>query len=201
MTLQFATGLRGGRGVGEKTVAKLWAMTVRTATLSDAPILAEIHVAAWRAAYADHMSAELLAGMRVEDRTAMWQRVLSEPNPRTVAVKVHKADEPVAFCVYGPSRDQDAKDTDIGELIALNVHPAQWRKGHGQTLCLQVLAHARAQHWSAITLWVVSGNARARAFYEQLGFTADGTEKQDATLVGSVLHEVRYKLLVGTVIN
>jgi RimJ/RimL family protein N-acetyltransferase len=173
-------------------------MTVRTAALSDAPILAEIHVAAWRAAYADHMPAEFLAGMRVEDRTAMWQRALSQPNPGVVAVSLDEAREPVAFCVYGPSRDQDAKDTDIGELIALNVHPAQWRKGHGQALCLRVLAHARSQHWSAITLWVLRGNTCARAFYEQLGFTVEGTEKQDTTLVGSVLHELRYKLLVGT---
>jgi RimJ/RimL family protein N-acetyltransferase len=173
-------------------------MTVRAATFSDAPILAGIHIAAWRAAYADHMPPEFLAGMRVEDRTAMWQRALSEPNPGTVAVSVNETGEPVAFCVYGPSRDQDAKDADIGELIALNVHPSQWRKGHGQALYLRVLAHARSQHWSAISLWVLLGNTRARAFYERIGFTADGTEKQDATLVGSVLHELRYKLLVGT---
>jgi RimJ/RimL family protein N-acetyltransferase len=167
-------------------------MTVRTATLSDAPKLAEIHVAAWRAAYADHMPAEFLAGMRVEDRTTMWQNALSEPSSRTVAVSVNEAGEPVAFGVYGPSRDQDAKDTDIGELIALNVDPSQWRKGHGEALCDSVFAHARSQQWPAVTLWVVRGNARARAFYEKLGFEADGAEMQDDKF-GFVLDEVRYK--------
>ena len=172
-------------------------MTVRFAILEDAPKLAEIHVAAWRAAYVDHMPAAFLAGMSVEGRTTMWQKMLSQPKPAQLDVSVNEADEPVAFCVCGPSRDSDAKDTDIGELMALNVHPSQWRRGHGQALCQRVLRHARSQHWSAITLWVVRGNSRARAFYEQLGFAADGTEKQDATLVGVALYEVRYKMLVG----
>jgi RimJ/RimL family protein N-acetyltransferase len=174
-------------------------MTVRTATLSDAPKLAEIHVAAWRAAYADDMPAEFLAGLSVEERTAMWQTALSEPSSRTVTVSVNHADEPVAFCVYGPSRDQDAKDTDVGELIAINVHPSAWRKGHGEALCLGVLAHARSHHWPVVTLWVVRGNARARAFYEKLGFQTDGTEKQDTKLGGCVLHEVRYKMPISTI--
>jgi RimJ/RimL family protein N-acetyltransferase len=173
-------------------------MTVRAATLADARDLAEIHIAAWRSAYADHMPSEFLAGMRVEDRTAMWQKTLSEPSPLTFAVSVNQAGEPVAFCVYGPSRDQDAKDTDIGELIALNVHPSQWRNGHGKTLCECVLAHAQRQGWPVITLWTLRGNARARAFYEKLGFVVDGTEKQDAKLVGCVLHEVRYQMRVGS---
>jgi RimJ/RimL family protein N-acetyltransferase len=172
-------------------------MTVRTATLSDAPKLAEIHVAAWRAAYADHMPAEFLAGQSVEERTAMWQTALSEPSLRTVAVSVDEEGEPMAFCVYGPSRDQDARDTDIGELIAINVHPLAWRKGHGKALCLRVLAHARSQRWPVVTLWVVRGNTRARAFYEKLGFEADGSEKQDTKLVGCVLHEVRYQMRIG----
>jgi RimJ/RimL family protein N-acetyltransferase len=172
-------------------------MTVRAATLADAPGLAEIHVAAWRAAYADHMPSEFLAGMRVEDRTAMWQKTLSEPSPLTFAVSVNQAGEPMAFCVYGPSRDQDAKGTDIGEMIAINVHSSAWRQGHGQDLCRCVLDYAKSQRWSAVTLWVLHGNTRARAFYEKLGFEADGTEKQDAKLVGFVLHEVRYQMRIG----
>lgn len=182
---------------GEKTVSKLGAMTVRTATLVDAPKLAEIHVAVWRAAYADHMPPEFLAGMRVEERTAMWQKALSEPNPRIVTVSLNETGDPVAFCVYGPSRDQDAKDTDVGELIAINVHPSAWHKGHGKALCLRVLAHARSQQWPVVTLWVLRGNTRARAFYERLGFEADGTDKQDTKLVGFVLHEVRYQMRIG----
>lgn len=176
---------------------KLCTMTISAATLSDAPKLAEIHVAAWRAAYADQMPAEFLAGMCVEDRTTMWQKALSEPSPRVMAVSVNEVGDPVAFCVCGPSRDQDAKGTDIGELIAINVHPSAWRKGHGKALCHWVLAHAKNQYWPSITLWVLRGNVRARAFYEKLGFEADGTEKQDTERLGFALDEVRYQMRIG----
>jgi RimJ/RimL family protein N-acetyltransferase len=60
------------------------------------------------------------------------------------------------------------------------------------------LAHAQRQGWPAITLWTLRGNTRARAFYEKLGFEADGTEKQDTKLVGFVLHEVRYQIRIGS---
>jgi RimJ/RimL family protein N-acetyltransferase len=171
-------------------------MTVRAATLEDAPKLAEIHVAAWRAAYTDHMPPEFLAGMRVEERTAMWQKGLSEQSARVVAVTVDGAGDPVAFCVCGPSRDQDAKGTDIGELIAINVHPTAWRSGHGKALCQWVLAYARSQHWPSIALWVLRGNDRARAFYEKLGFEADGIEKQDIERLGFILDELRYQMRI-----
>jgi RimJ/RimL family protein N-acetyltransferase len=174
-------------------------MTVRTATFEDALKLAEIHVATWRAAYADHMPAEFLAGLSVQERTAMWQQALSEPSARAVAVSVDEAGDPVAWCVCGPSRDQDATGTDIGELIAINVHPLAWRKGHGKALCQWVLAHARSQLWPSITLWVLRGNTRARAFYEMLGFTPDGVEKQD-TRLGFVLDEVRYAMCIENVV-
>jgi RimJ/RimL family protein N-acetyltransferase len=184
----------------------MWAIgrdpaSLRHATLSDAPKLAEIHVAAWRAAYADHMPSEFLASMRVEERTAMWQTALSEPSSRTVTVSVNHADEPVAFCVYGPSRDQDAKDTDIGELIAINVHPSAWRQGHGQDLCRCVLDHAESQRWSAVTLWVLRGNGRARAFYETLGFAPDGAEKQETHRLGLMLDVVRYTMRIENANN
>jgi RimJ/RimL family protein N-acetyltransferase len=171
-------------------------MTVRAATLDDAPKLADIHVAAWRAAYANHMPADFLASLNVEERTVMWQKALSEPSPRAVAVSVDEVGDPVAFCVCGPSRDQDAKDTAIGELIALNVHPTAWRKGHGTALCQWVLAHAKSQHWPTVTLWVLRGNDRACAFYETLGFAPDGTEKQDTHRLGLMLDVVRYSMRI-----
>ena len=179
-----------------EAVPKLCAMSVRPATLVDAAKLAEIHVAAWRAAYADQMPPEFLAGMRVEDRTAMWQKSLSEPSQRVVFVSLDEAGDPVAWCVCGPSRDEDAKDSAIGELIALNVHPTAWRSGHGKALYQWVLAYARSQHWSSIMLWVLRGNGRARAFYEKLGFEADGTEKQEFERLGFLLDELRYQMRV-----
>jgi len=42
------------------------------------------------------------------------------------------------------------------------------------------------------TLWVLAGNARARAFYETVGWNADGHERH-RMLRGTDVHEVRYQ--------
>jgi GNAT superfamily N-acetyltransferase len=169
-------------------------MPVRPATIADAAYIAEIHVEAWRAAYASLMPAEVLSKLDVERRTAIWRRSLTEPGPGMTVVALDEAGMPTGFCVFGPGRDDDAKGQPVGELVALNIRPTAWRQGHGRALCEWVLRHAPTEGWSSVTLWVLEGNARARRFYETLGFAADGTEKHDSKLVGASLHELRYRM-------
>lgn len=169
---------------------------IRPATVADAHQIAHIHVTTWRAAYAAHMPATYLNDMRVESRAAMWHKALAEPSPGITLLVLNATGETVGFCVYGPSRDEDAQNLNTGELVALNVLPSAWGKGYGSALCSTVLT--QAQHWDAVTLWVLHGNERARRFYEKFGFTADGASKTDSKLVGSVLHEVRYSLSIKT---
>jgi GNAT superfamily N-acetyltransferase len=167
-------------------------LSVRTAAAEDAGAIAEVHVAAWRAAYTGIMPQPYLDGLSVERRAASWQRTLATPNPGTVLV-VETAERVVGFCVYGPSRDADAPRGSTGELAAINLHPAFWRRGLGALLCEHVLADAAKREWAAMTLWVIGENSPARRFYERLGFAPDGGEKQDASVTGAPLHEVRYR--------
>jgi len=171
-------------------------MAVRLATPQDAERIAEIHVAAWRAAYVPYMPKSFLDSLSVGERASMWRKTLSRTGPSVCSVAVDNAGHAVAFCVYGPSRDADASGDKIGELIAINVLPSEWRKGYGRELCDAVLTHARLSGWQAVTLWVLHGNDRARTFYERFGFVADGVERQDAKLIGVPLHEVRYRKVV-----
>jgi RimJ/RimL family protein N-acetyltransferase len=167
-------------------------MTIRLAAVSDARAIAEVHVAAWRTAYAEYMPKSFLEALSVEDRTDIWERSLEEPGAgTTLAIELEA--KVVGFCVYGPSRDQDALPK-TGELVAINLHPAYWRRGLGTEACLHVLTEARKLKWSLLTLWVIKGNTSARAFYECLGFILDGSEKQDSKLTGSPLYEVRYRM-------
>jgi RimJ/RimL family protein N-acetyltransferase len=176
-------------------------MTVRAATVLDVQRIAEIHVAAWRAAYAGHMPAEFLANLSVERRRLMWTKMLAEPNPGMVSVSLDDTGQPAGFCLYGPSRDEDARGKNIGELQALNVLPSTWRNGHGGALCRAVLAHAQSVHWDVVTLWVLQGNERARLFYEAFGFEAEGSQRQDTSVAGCVLHDLRYRKVIGRVEN
>jgi len=51
--------------------------------------------------------------------------------------------------------------------------------------------------WTAVTLWVLEANQRARRFYEALDFSLDGAERTQTSLIGAPLHEVRYRKSVN----
>jgi RimJ/RimL family protein N-acetyltransferase len=172
-------------------------MPIRLATAQDANHIAKIQIASWRSAYASIMPATFLNQLNIEQCTGIWHKALSEPSLGITAVSLDELGEPVGVCVYGPSRDKDAQGKSIGELVALNIVPTEWRAGHGSALCHAVLQHAQSHSWRAVTLWVLSGNTRARNFYETFGFAPDGAEKKDTKLVGSVLHEVRYRKIIS----
>lgn len=167
----------------------------RCASIDDASSIARIQVAAWRAAYAQDMPREYLERMNAEDRAQRWRKALSDGN-RRILVSIDETGVPAGFCVFGSYRGA-AADAGLGELIALNVLPSAWRKGHGRELCQSVLGHARETGWDRLYLWVLKGNSRALAFYERQGFHPDGTERRDAQLTGFELHELRYAIQVG----
>lgn len=166
-------------------------MVIRKATQVDAPALAEIHVSAWRTAYSGHMPNSVLDSLSIEKRIVDWQQWLSQPGLVTTLV-VEIEGKLVAFCVFGPSRDEDKKERSVCEILALNVHPRLWRRGYGKTLCEAVLLMAQQAQWKTITLWVLKANERARLFYQTIGFSPDGAERLDSDLEGVTLHEVRY---------
>jgi RimJ/RimL family protein N-acetyltransferase len=169
---------------------------IRLANIADARAIAEVHVAAWRAAYSGHMPKTFLEALSVNERTSMWGHALKEPGPGTTLVIEHER-QVVGFCVYGPSRDEDAPAGTTGELVAINLLPSHWRRGLGTAACSHILEQARLRKWSSLTLWVLKENVPARAFYERLGFVLDDYEKRDSRLVGVPLHEVRYRMVLG----
>jgi len=165
-------------------------LSVREAKPADASAIAEIHVAAWRAAYRGMIADEYLASLSIEERTGRWSKAISAPGPAKVAVAQVK-DEILGFCSFGPTRD--AAPPDIAELYSLNVHPDCWRRGAGRVLCEHAYHQAALRQHAAITLWVLKQNERARRFYERLGFVPDGAEKTDTQTTGSPLYDVRYR--------
>jgi ribosomal protein S18 acetylase RimI-like enzyme len=173
-------------------------VAVRLATVDDAGAIAAVHVAAWRAAYAGLMPQEVLDGLSVEKRIAGWQRSLPIVGPDMTCVVTDDANIVVGFAHYGLARDATYVDQLRGELFAINLQPEVWRHGFGRQLCEQVLAHAAARQWHFLSLWVLRENIRARAFYESLGFIADGGEKTESTLVGAPLNELRYRKQLPT---
>ncbi|HSU76666.1 MAG TPA: GNAT family N-acetyltransferase [Burkholderiales bacterium] len=170
-------------------------LTLREATRADARAIAEIHVAAWRAAYRDLMPQSYLDSLSVEERAPMWEKTIAQPGPARLALAALDG-ELAGFCLYGPTRDRVA-GPEVAEIYAVNVHPTRWRQGAGRLLCAHALREAASREHSAMTLWVMSGNGRARRFYQHLGFEADGTARTNTQLIGSPFDELRYRKAIA----
>src|SRR5438045_8038150 len=169
-------------------------LKVRTGSIGDARAISELHIAAWRAAYRGVMPDEYLAALDVDERIRLWSRALSPPGPGSVAVA--ELDGALAgFCYYGPTRDDEPPN--VAEIFAVNVHPQRWRHGAGRALCEHAFNQAAGRDCTSMTLWVLTGNDRARSFYASLGYVPDGAERTDVKLIGSPLHELRYRKAIA----
>lgn len=167
-------------------------MRIRAAVAQDAGPIAEVHVAAWQAAYRGLIPDSYLDELTVASRLELWQRRLSQPRPGGLLVAEARGSL-AGFCLFGPTRDEDGKGQPIGEIIALNVRPDCWRRGYGRALGERALNDAPRQGWTQMTLWILKGNARAARFYEGLGFALDGTERLDRHVIGAPIYELRLR--------
>jgi ribosomal protein S18 acetylase RimI-like enzyme len=164
---------------------------IREPVPGDAAALGRLHAEAWQVAYAGQLPAELLAGITVERRTAMWERVTaSARRERQRIVVADVGGVAVGFARTGPCRDEDCPEG-AGELYAINVAPEFWRCGVGTALLEAAHVALVAERFSLAVLWVLPANERARRFYERHGWLADGGARDEES-DGFVVPEVRY---------
>ncbi len=163
---------------------------VRLATPSDAPAIAEIHVASWQVAYRGLFPDEALDRLSVAARLAEWTHLLSDAS---IAAWVCVPDRRVTgFVSICPSRDADAPSPQFVEIATLYIRPDAWGAGHGRALCQAVFEHLRRTPAQAVIVWALTGNIPARRFYEMLGFKPDDAQR-DITMYGTTLPELRYR--------
>lgn len=144
-----------------------WGITPLVA--ADCDELGRVHIHVWREAYAGLMPADYLAGLSEKRSAENWRRGVELPDGAEVEaltlVARHRG-RIVGFASAGPSRDDDAPTE--WELYALNLVSEVHGTGLADHLLSRVLGERDA------SLWVVEGNARARAFYARCGFTDEG---------------------------
>ncbi len=166
-------------------------LQIRPAAPADAEAIARLHLASYRAAYQGLIPAGVLSSLRGEDRERRWRASLNDPQRRTLIAEDDGAVPAlIGFAEVGPSRDDDA-DAGTGELMALHVTQARWRWGVGRALNRFAIAALAAQGFQAVTLWVLTGNSRARAFYEAMGWNHDVIARE-LFVYGIQIAEVRY---------
>lgn len=170
---------------------------IRAAVPRDAGRIARLHLASYRAAYRDVLPASFLAGLTLADRERRWRASLRNPARRTLLTLIdNAAPRLIAFAEVGRCRDDDVTGARTGELIALHVAEDCWHRGVGRVLHSRAVRVLRERGFTAATLWVLTGNERARAFYAAMGWAPDG-HGRDLLVNGACIPEVRYRIDLG----
>lgn len=167
------------------------AVRMRWATAADAAAVAGLHLASYRAAYQGLLPAEVLFSMRADDRASRWRASLKDPQRQTLIAEDEDVSPAlIGFAEVGPSRDDDAR-AGTGELMTLHVAQPRWRHGLGRVLHGRAVAALAARGFQTATVWVLTGNTRARAFYEAMDWNHEGTAREQV-VSGTRVAEVRY---------
>ena len=108
-------------------------MVLREALVVDAASITHVHVESWRGTYRGIVPDVFLDGLRVNERTAWWERLLGDGSGGQFAyVAADAGDQIVGFASGGPLRS--AITGYAGELYALYLLHSHQRLGIGRSL-------------------------------------------------------------------
>lgn len=164
-------------------------MLIRPARISDAEGIARVHVDSWRTTYPGIFTDDYLASLNYEQRSGVWETILSEADetkPNYVAVD---DDDVVAgFAGGGPERSGDSELD--GELYALHLLEDSQRLGVGRRLVTSVASDLARNGMVSMFVWVLEQNRPACLFYEALGGLP--VREQKISIGGVTLDEIGY---------
>jgi ribosomal protein S18 acetylase RimI-like enzyme len=159
---------------------------VRTATLSDAPAIARVHVLSWLSTYRGLLPDDFLASLSETSYTERWTRVITEGTSKVVVAE--DGGDVVGFASGG--RERAGEPRYEGELYAIYVLDAAQRRGFGRELVRASVDGLRELGLSDMIIWVLRDNRPARDFYERLGGIY--VRAQPITIGSATLEEVSY---------
>jgi ribosomal protein S18 acetylase RimI-like enzyme len=155
---------------------------IRPATVRDAALIAAIHAASWRDAYAQILAPEFLSGSIEADRLAVWsERLAHPPAAQLVSVASDASGLVQAFiCGYCDA------DPIWGSLVDnLHVRPEARGQGIGEQVLRDVARQLLARASSAgLHLWVFEANTAGLRFYKRLGGRVVGKEVSELPAAG-----------------
>ena len=159
-------------------------VSIRTATVDDAPAVAHVHVQSWLTTYAGIVPDEYLATLNEADRALQWREWLTKD------VEVYLAElggEVVGFISGGPIREPiQAYDAELYAIYLLQ--PAQGR-GIGRSLLGELSGSLLRKGLAGMIVWVLEKNP-SKHFYEKSN--AQLVASKDIQIGGLTLSEVAY---------
>ncbi len=159
---------------------------VRHAQRDEADVIAALHRRAAVAGYG-HIFPPEAPPPTEEALTDKWQQWLGADSEWCAFVAVNAADV-VGVVLAG----MDPDDLTRGHLARLYVAPELWGRGIGRQLYEAAVGHVQEREFTALTLWVLEENHRARSWYERLGWRPNGTRKTSYAPTG--VEDLGYEL-------
>lgn len=144
-------------------------IVLRDAAPDDAERLGALHVQCWTETYSGLVDPQILAGLSVGDRTAGWRRQIDALAATGRILVLENGPDLIGFGTIGAQRHGPlARQGYDGEIHALYLRRDWQGLGLGRRLFEAQCASLAARGFRAATLWVLSGNRRARGFYERM---------------------------------
>ncbi len=151
---------------------------VRPAAMSDAGGIGTVNVAAWQNRLTGILPDDVLGGLSPDDLGMVWASgILNPPSPGHQVLVAVEDEDVRGYLALGPSADPDADDQ-TAELIALEVHPAHQRAGHGSRLLAAMADVCRAAGMTSVSVWCPVDDETRRAFLQSAGWGPD-TARRD----------------------
>jgi GNAT superfamily N-acetyltransferase len=162
---------------GSRLEVFMGALVIHRAGAGDARLVAGIHLAAWREAYAGLMPPEA-AEAGVNERAARWRASFADPSrPEAVFLAARAGETPAGFAACGPvDSPRLAAAGYAGEFYAIYILGRLQRRGAGRLLMGAMTEHLLSRRIYSAGAWVLRDNPSARRFYESLGATETGIE-------------------------
>jgi GNAT superfamily N-acetyltransferase len=140
-------------------------MNIRSVTLEDAPFIAPVHIASWRAAYVGIVPQAHLDALDENQFAERWRTWITTEISASICV----AEVDTTICGFasgGPIR----KPVSVydGELYAIYLAPNMQRKGIGRKLFVHITRELVARKLNHMRVWTLRRNPSA-GFYERLG--------------------------------
>lgn len=143
---------------------------VRTATVADAAVVADVQRQVWQQAYAEILPARVLLADPDELATRWAERIESGG----AVLLADEGSDPVGFAAVGATPDLDG----VGELEILHVLPRWGRRGHGGRLIGTAADHLRRAGALTGRWWLTDLDQASARFARRVGWAPDGRARR-----------------------
>jgi ribosomal protein S18 acetylase RimI-like enzyme len=149
-------------------------VSLRPADADDVEAIAALFLACWRTSYRDVLPPDVVEMYGPASARELWRRSLEAGSGERRVVVAERIDGSILGVV---AMGRDPNHPALGHVFSLYVHPDAQGLGIGTRLMSAAVERFSADALSEACLWVFEANTGGRAFYERLGWLADGTKR------------------------